>query len=59
MDLKKMIADHIFNDEMEEKIIKALNDNINIPIIGEDTEEKILRAIYNSIEEVVKKAILK
>jgi len=54
-----MIADHIFNDEMEEKIIKALNDNINIPIIGEDTEEKILRAIYNSIEEVVKKAILK
>ena len=59
MDLKQMIADHIFNDKMEEKIIKALNDNINIPIIGEDTEEKILRAIYNSIEEVVKKAILK
>ena len=59
MDLKQMIADHIFNDKMEEKIIKALNDNINIPIIGEETEEKILRAIYNSIEEVVKKAILK
>tara|TARA_Y100001963_G_C6576454_1_gene351327 strand:- start:27 stop:206 length:180 start_codon:yes stop_codon:yes gene_type:complete len=59
MDLKQMIADHIFTDEMEEKIIKALNDNINIPIIGEDTEEKILRAIYNSVEEVVKKAILK
>ena len=59
MDLKQMIADHIFNDKMEEKIIKALNDNINIPIIGEESVEKILRAIYNSIEEVVKKAILK
>tara|TARA_R100000781_G_C4078038_1_gene126760 strand:- start:587 stop:766 length:180 start_codon:yes stop_codon:yes gene_type:complete len=59
MDLKEMIAAHIFNDEMKDKVIKALNENINIPIIGEDTEEKILTAIYDSIEEVVKKAILK
>ena len=59
MDLKEMIASHIFNDEMKDKVIKALNENINIPIIGEDTEEKILTAIYDSIEDVVKKAILK
>ena len=59
MDLKEMIADHIFTDEMKGKVIKALNENINIPIIGEATEEKILTAIYESVEEVVKKAILK
>tara|TARA_R100001594_G_C3899849_1_gene230561 strand:+ start:117 stop:296 length:180 start_codon:yes stop_codon:yes gene_type:complete len=59
MDLKEMICAHIFNDDMKGKVIKALNDNINIPIIGEETEEKILTAIYESVEDVVKKAILK
>mgnify|MGYP003673484813 CR=1 FL=1 len=38
---------------------KELNDNINIPIISEKTEGKILDAIYDSVEEVIKKAILK
>ena len=38
---------------------EELNYNINIPIISEATEEKILDAIYDSVEEVIKKAILK
>lgn len=59
MDLKNMIVDYIFNDEMKDKIVKELNDNVNIPIISEKTEGKILAAIYDSIEEVIKKAILK
>ena len=54
-----MIVDYIFNDEMKDKIVKELNDNVNIPIISEKTEGKILAAIYDSIEEVIKKAILK
>ena len=54
-----MVVDYIFNDEMKEKIVKALNDNIDIPIIGEKTEEKIISAIYDTVEEVVKKEILK
>lgn len=53
-----MIAAHIFNDEMKGKIIDALNENIDIPIISEKTEEKILTAIYDSVEEVVKAKIL-
>ena len=57
--IKEMIVNYIFNEEMEEKIIKALNDNIDIPIISEKTEEKILVAIYSSVEEVIKDAILK
>tara|TARA_R100000742_G_C4182356_1_gene17060 strand:+ start:333 stop:512 length:180 start_codon:yes stop_codon:yes gene_type:complete len=58
MDIKAMIAAHIFNDEMKGKIIDALNENIDIPIISEKTEEKILTAIYDSVEEVVKAKIL-
>ena len=58
MDIKALIAAHIFNDEMKGKIIDALNENIDIPIISEKTEEKILTAIYDSVEEVVKAKIL-
>ena len=59
MDLKEMIANYIFNDEMKDKIIKKLNDNVDVPFISEKTEEKILIAIYDSVEDVVKEAILK
>ena len=59
MDLKNIVVNYIFNDEMKEKIVKELNDNVNIPIISEKTEEKIIDALYDSVEEVIKKAILK
>jgi hypothetical protein len=59
MDLKQMIVDYIFNDEMKAKIVKELNDNVDIPFISEKTEGKILDAVYDSVEEVIKKAILK
>ena len=57
--MKDMIANYIFNDEMKEKIVKELNENVNIPIINEATEEKIIEAIYESVEAVVKGVILK
>ena len=57
--MKELIADYLFNDEMKTKIITALNENVDIPIISEKTEEKILTAIYDSVEEIVKKEILK
>ena len=59
MDIKHMIVDYIFNDEMKDKIVKELNDNVDIPFIYEKTEGKILDAVYDSVEEVIKKAILK
>jgi len=59
MDLKEMVVNYIFNDEMKEKIISKLNENVDIPIISEKTEEKIITAIYDSVEEVVKEAIMK
>ena len=54
-----MVVAYIFNDEMKEKIVKELNDNVNIPIINEKTEGKIIEAIYEVVEACVKKAILK
>ena len=59
MKLQDMVADYIFNDEMKNKIVKELNENINIPIINEKTEGKIIEAIYETVESVVKGVILK
>ena len=56
---KEDIVAKIFDDKLQEKVVKALNDNINIPIISEATEEKILNAIYDSIEDVLRNAVLK
>ena len=53
-DNKDAIIEKIFDDELQEKIVKKLNENIDIPFISEATEEKALNAIYDSIEDVVK-----
>ena len=54
---KDDLIDKVIDDAMQEKIVKALNDNVNIPILSEKTEEGIFNAIYDSIEEVVKNAM--
>ncbi len=59
MNIQSMIVSYLFNPETKAKMIKALNENINIPIIGEKTEEKIITALWDTIEEVLKKVILK
>ena len=59
MDLKQVIADTIFNEETKAKTIKKWNDDINIPILSEKTEAKIFEAIWDSVETVLKKIILK
>ena len=55
---KEAIVDSIFDDELQQKVVKALNDNVDIPFITEKTEEKILNAVYDSIEDVVKATII-
>ena len=57
MIINDIIAQYLFNPEMKAKIIKGLNDDINIPIIGEKTEAKILDAIYSTIEAILKKVL--
>ena len=55
----KIVAGYIFNDEMKAKMIAKMNDNIDIPFISEKTEAKILDAIWDSVEETVKEALIK
>ena len=57
MNINDVIAEYLFNPEKKAKIIKGLNDDINIPIIGEKTEAKILDAIYSTIEAILKKVL--
>ena len=51
---KEAIINKIFDDELQEKLVKKLNDNIDIPFISEKTEAKYINAMYDSIEEIVK-----
>lgn len=57
-DNKKAIVDHIFSEDMKAKIVAKLNDAVDVPFISEATEAKVIDAMYSSIEDVVKEAIL-
>ena len=54
----KIVAGYIFNDEMKDKMIKKMNENVAIPFISQKSEEKIWDAIWDSVEEVVKEALI-
>ena len=56
--IQQMIVDYLFNDETKVKLIKKMNDNVDIPFFSEATEQKILEATWESIEDVFKDAIL-
>ena len=58
-EVKALINEYLFNNEMKATVLKALNDNVDIPFISEKTEGKILDALYSSVEEVLKDAINK
>ena len=55
---KEAIVDSIFDDELQEKVITALNKSVDIPFISEKTEQKILDALYDAIEDVIKATIV-
>ena len=55
----KIVAGYIFNDEMKAKMISKMNENVDIPFISEKTEAKILDAIWDSVEDTVKEALIK
>ena len=56
-DNKDALVDYIFDDELKNKVDKAINDNVDVPFISEKTEGKIIDAMYSSIEDVVKNSI--
>jgi|TARA_Y100000401_G_scaffold22490_1_gene15140 hypothetical protein len=57
MKIADLIIEHISKDEIKDKVVKELNDNVNIPIIGENTEKKMIEAIYETTVSVLKKVL--
>ena len=53
------LVDEVFNDELQAEVVKALNDNIDIPFISEATEAKAINAMYDTVEGILKAAIKK
>ncbi len=57
--LLKLMAEHMFSEETKQKVIQKLNDNVDIPIIGEATEAKIIEALWATVEEALKETLFK
>lgn len=57
--LMEKIPAKLDDPELKAKIVKKLNDNVNIPIINEDTEEKVIGYIYDIFTSAAKKALTK
>ena len=55
----KMVSEYIFSDETKKKVITALNENVDIPIIGEATEAKIMEALWETVEAAMKEVLFK
>ena len=56
--LKKDLVEEVFGEELQKEVVEALNKNIDIPFISEKTEVKMINALYETVEGVIKKAIL-
>ena len=56
--LKKDLVEEVFGEELQKEVVEALNKNIDIPFISEKTEGKVINALYETVEGVIKKAIL-
>ena len=52
--LKKDIMEEVFNEDLQKEVVKALNDNVDIPFLSEKTEEKMMNALYDTVEGVIK-----
>ena len=59
MEIQELLISYLFNEVTKANIIKALNDEVDIPFINEKTEGKILDAVYSVVEDVMKAQLLK
>ena len=55
--LGDQVIDEVFGEELQKEVVEALNKNVDIPFISEETEEKIMNALYDTVEVVIKTAI--
>jgi|TARA_Y100001938_G_C8058110_1_gene415649 heptaprenylglyceryl phosphate synthase len=57
MKIADLVIAEISKEENKNKIVEALNKNINIPIINEQTEEKYISAMVDTFISVLKKVL--
>ena len=57
--LGKVVAQYLLDDEVKADLIASVNKSVNVPMINEKTEAKIFEAIWDSVESILKKVILK
>jgi len=56
--LQEFLDEKVFNDETKNKLVKALNDAVDIPFISEKTEGKIIDSMISVVFEIFKKVLL-
>ena len=56
--LQEFLEEKVFNDETKDKLVKALNDAVDIPFISEKTEGKIIDSMISVVFEIFKKVLL-
>ena len=56
--LQEFLEERVFNDETKAKLVKALNDAVDVPLISEKTEGKIIDSMISLVFEIFKKVFL-
>lgn len=49
-----LVVKTLENDKFKKKLIKKLNDSVDIPFINEKSEEKLIKAVYDAVLSAVK-----
>ncbi len=56
---KDELVEGAFSDEMKEKIVKAINASVDIPLVSEKREEKWIGATWDIICDIIKPLLKK
>tara|TARA_X000000950_G_scaffold289274_1_gene411511 strand:+ start:17518 stop:17712 length:195 start_codon:yes stop_codon:yes gene_type:complete len=53
-DVLDALVDLLQEKDFKKKLVKELNDNVDIPIINEKTEKKVMDKIYDTVVKAIK-----
>lgn len=55
--IRDLFMVHLLNDEMKVKICTLINENVNIPMIGEKTEQRVFESIWEIFETAIREQL--
>ena len=53
-DVLHALVDLLQEKDFKKKLVKELNDNVDVPIINEKTEKKVMDKIYDTVVKAIK-----